>query len=228
MAAAAQWMAEHLRLEAVLRPDLDLAVHLHELGKIGLPPRLWRQLPSRLPRHDRETFRTFPVVTQVLMRHIEAFAGAAVVVRHASENWDGSGAPDHLARGRIPPGSRILRALADFFEDPERVAEAGSRQRVLEDMQEREGLVYDPAAFVALVQYVQHHLDASLAQNRRYVRVEDLRPGMRLAADLITSSGALLLRQNELLGAEEVRRIERHHAIDPFWFSIAVYPAGAR
>jgi hypothetical protein len=74
---------------------------------------------------------------------------------------------------------------------------------------------------------IAHHLDASLAQNRRYVRVEDLRPGMRLAADLMTSSGAVLLRQNELLGAEEVRRIERHHAIDPFWFSIAVYPAGA-
>jgi response regulator RpfG family c-di-GMP phosphodiesterase len=228
IAAAAQWLAESLHLEAALRPDLDLAAHLHELGRIGLPPRLWRQRPSQLQRRDWETFRAFPVVTQVLMRHVEAFGRAAGIVRHLYENWDGSGVPDHLHQGRIPLGSRILRALADFFEDPDRLADADSRKQVLQSMQERGTLVYDPAVLAAVVQYVQHHLDASLAQNRRYVRVDDLRPGMRLAADLITNSGTLLLRQNELLGVEEVRRIERHHAIDPFLFSIAVYPSGEK
>jgi len=222
--AAAQWMAEHLHMAPTLRPHLDLAVHLYELGKIGLPPRLWRQLPSQVHQNDWGTFRAFAAVSYVLVRQVEALEHAALLVRHLYENWDGSGAPDHLHQARIPLGSRILRVVADFFEDIDHIADPEARQSALGTMKGRSGQVYDPAAFLGLIQYVQHHLDASLTRNRRSVRVEDLRPGMRLAADLVTNSGALLLRQNEVLSVTEVRRIERHHAIDPFLFSISVHP----
>ncbi len=228
LVAAAQWMAEHLHMAPALRPHLDLAVHLYELGKIGLPPRLGRQLPSQVHQNDWGTFRAFAAVSYVLVRQVEALEHAALLVRHLYENWDGSGAPDHLHQTRIPLGSRILRLLADFFEDVGHIANAEARQKTLGSMKERAGKVYDPAAFLGLIQYAQHHLDASLTRNRRSVRVEDLRPGMRLAADLVTNSGALLLRQNEVLGPAEVRRIERHHAIDPFLFSISVHPSAER
>ncbi len=227
MLAAAQWMAEDLRLDSALRPDLNLAVEVHELGKIALPPRLWRTPPSKLTSADRETLRAFPAASHVLLRSVTAFQGAAALVRHLYENWDGSGLPDHLHQGLIPLGARILRVLADFFEDLDLVSDAPSRKHALERMQDQAGRLYDPAAYLALSQYVTHHLDASLARNTCYVRAGDLRPGMRLAGDLVTNSGAILLRQGALLDANDVRRIQRHHAADPFLFSIRIHPAGS-
>jgi response regulator RpfG family c-di-GMP phosphodiesterase len=222
MAAAAQWMAEDLRMQSDQRANLDTAVRLHELGKLGLPPRLWRPRASQLTRDDRATLRTSTGISYALLRQVGSFEPAAVLIRHLYENWDGSGAPEHLQQGRIPLGSRVLRVLADFFEDLDRLTGASTRKLVLNTMQAEVGKAYDPAVFQALAQYVQSHLEETLAHQRRYVRVEDLQPGMTLASDLVTNSGAVLLREREVLGPEEVRRILRHHALDPFLFSICV------
>jgi len=224
MAAAAEWMAEDIHMDPQQAAHLDLAVHVHELGKIALPAKLLKVRPSQLSRNDWEAYRGFAAVTQVLLRHVPSIESANQVVRHMFENWDASGVPDHLLHGRIPVGSRILRVLTDFFEDLDRVRDSDLRQRHLKALQEHAGQYYDPAVLQALVDYVDHDLDKSLVAQRRYVRIDELQPGFRLADDLTTSAGAVLLRANEVLGEEEIRRLVKHHATDPFLFSIGVFP----
>ncbi len=224
-ASAAEWMAESLDMAPAERPALHLAAYLQEIGKVALDPRLARLDPVGISPTDWESYRSYPGISCLVLRHVDAFQQAAALIRHQFENWDGSGFPEHLQRGQIPLGSRILRVLVDFFYDLERVSRVESRAQWLEQSQSRVGTVYDPNAHVALTQYVQQHLDVILAKTRRFVAVEDLEPGMRLAADLVTPSGTLLLRENELLGEREIAAILRHHAIDPFVFSICVYPS---
>ncbi|HYM12469.1 MAG TPA: response regulator [Bryobacterales bacterium] len=224
IAAAAEWMAESLDMPPGDRPHLHVAARLQEIGKLALAPGLAGGNPLEMQPDDWEAYRNYAGLSYLVMRHVEAFEPAAVVVRHQFENWDGSGRPDHLRQGQIPLGSRILRLLADFFGDLEKVFDVGRRTALLHELQGRMGAIYDPAVYLSLVQYVHQYLDAVLARAQRFVPVEELEPGMKLAADLITVSGALLLRENEILTPLEIQGILRYHLIDPITFRIGVYP----
>ena len=224
IAAAAEWIAENMDMPLRERPHLRLAAHLQEIGKIGVGEGLAGLNPIEVSPADWPSFRAYAAASQAILERVDAFHQAATLVRHQFENWDGSGFPDHLHYGRIPLGSRILRVLVDFFHDLEQVSRPETRDRLLDRLKDRVLTIYDPAAYDSLIQYVRQSLDTSLVQKRRFVPVEDLQPGMKLAADLTTSSGAVLLRRDEVLSRQVVERIRRHHAMDPIVFSIEVYP----
>ncbi|HWT25075.1 MAG TPA: HD domain-containing phosphohydrolase, partial [Solirubrobacteraceae bacterium] len=56
-----------------------------------------------------------------------AFDRAHALLRHAGERWDGTGAPDGLARDAIPLGARVLAACADGVTSADLRAGAGTR-----------------------------------------------------------------------------------------------------
>ncbi len=62
-----------------------------------------------------EIMRAHPVIGAQIVAPFEFFAGAARVIRHHHERWDGSGYPDGLARETIPLEARIV-AVADVFD----------------------------------------------------------------------------------------------------------------
>ncbi len=224
--AAAEWMAQDLGLSPEERPYLGLAARLQAIGKVGLPARLVRVEPLDMTAADWSAYCRYAVISYSLLRHLPAFLPAASLVQHQFENWDGSGFPSHLQKGMIPLGSRLLRVLIDFFHDLKQVTDRDLRSRRLDRLQRKAGVAYDPNALQSLGRYVHEHLDAGLASGLRCLRIEDLKAGMKLGADLLTPAGALLLRQGEQLGDEEIRLIRRHHASDPFVFSICVTGPG--
>jgi len=225
MASAAQWMAEKLDLPEENRSQLEIAAYLHRLGATVLPGLQPEFYPFCLRGSDWEVYRSYPAISQALLRHVEAFQPAGDMIRSLLENWDGSGFPDHLQQTQIPLPSRILRVLADFFFDPAMIARPESREQLLARMAERSGLVYDPVVFQSFVDFVRRELSETLSSAQRYVPVSELRPGMKLATDLVTPSGRLLLRENEILSPAVINGILRFHAIDPFPFNICIYPA---
>ncbi len=225
MAAASEWMAEKLEMPPEQRPNLDFAACLESIGRMGLEPKLARANPRKLSPADWEAYRLYSALSYRLLRQIDSLQPAAGLIRYQFENWDGSGFPEHLLQIRIPLGSRILRVLVDFFQDLERVSDAESRAALLGELRTRAGSVYDPAVFQALEEYVHQQLDASLATERRYVALEDLEAGMKLASDLVAASGAKLITGGEVLTEDVIERIRRHHGNDPIVGSIPVFPA---
>ncbi len=223
IAGAAEWMAENLNMPADARRQLHLAAYLEESGKLGLDASLARGNPLQMTELDWEAHRVYAGMAYVVLQHVSVFQQASILVRHLFENWDGSGIPDHLQQAQIPQGSRILRVLVDFFSGLDRSSESESRGALLHRLGNGAGKSYDPEIFASLALYVQQHLDAVLARAQHLVAIEELRPGMRLAADLITASGMLLLRENEVLTDHEIAGILRHDAIDPFVFNVSVY-----
>jgi HD-GYP domain-containing protein (c-di-GMP phosphodiesterase class II) len=87
---------------------------LHDIGKIGVPEAVLRKRGAL--DHDEWTLvRNHPMVGAQIVAPFEFFAGAAAVIRHHHERWDGSGYPDGLAGAAIPLGARIV-AVADVFD----------------------------------------------------------------------------------------------------------------
>src|SRR5207302_11379054 len=87
---------------------------LHDLGKLALPEAIIRK-PAALSMEERKIDREHPGIGADLLRSIEGFDQAAVVVRTANEWYDGGGFPEALAGEAIPLGGRIV-AVADAFD----------------------------------------------------------------------------------------------------------------
>jgi putative nucleotidyltransferase with HDIG domain len=87
---------------------------LHDIGKIGVPEAILQKRGS-LSSEEWQIMRGHPVIGAQIVAPFEFFEGAARVIRHHHERWDGSGYPDGLMRDDIPLEARIV-AVADVFD----------------------------------------------------------------------------------------------------------------
>jgi HD domain len=110
VAATARWLADDLGLSGPDLIELELAAHLHDVGRLRTPSRVLARR-GELSASERELLRLQPLWGAEMVARIPGLEAIALVVRHCHERWDGSGYPDGLAGERIPLASRIT-ALA--------------------------------------------------------------------------------------------------------------------
>jgi len=72
-------------------------------------------VPRTRTEEEWALMRQHPMIGAQIVAPFEFFAGAALVIRHHHERWDGTGYPDGLAAAAIPFGARIV-AVADVFD----------------------------------------------------------------------------------------------------------------
>jgi hypothetical protein len=93
--------------------ELDLAARLSRVGRIRMPPDAAR--PRAVwTEADRDLVRLEPLWGADMVARVPGLEAVALIVRHASERWDGHGHPDGLAGERIPVASRLI-AIAEAF-----------------------------------------------------------------------------------------------------------------
>lgn len=197
-----------LRLAAALdvperfRDDLDLAARLREIGALVAAA-------DRAVGEDGGPWRTAAISAGIL-RQADRFRGAANLIAAMYENWDGSGVPNHLDHGQIPLRARILRVASDYADQLERVPGRDPGQACAA-LAARAGTAYDPVVVLELEAVVQRQR----ADGRRRIGLEALAPGMVLARDLFTSSGAKLLASGAVVSSHLIETLHRRHASDP-------------
>jgi HD-GYP domain-containing protein (c-di-GMP phosphodiesterase class II) len=137
-------LARHLGFDAQERARMRLAAHLHDVGLIGLSPKLIRA-GDQVPEADRAPWRDHPSRGAALLRPSAGADVADAVLSH-HEHWDGTGFPDGLAGDQIPFAARLL-AIVDVFDttlhefDPTAPAAAG---RALDAVEALAGTRLDP------------------------------------------------------------------------------------
>lgn len=143
-AQLASELARELGYEGSARSAIELAAHLHHVGKIRLP-RPAAAGPDGLSGELLEAYRSYPVRSAA---YLAPTAGAAVerAVRHHRENWDGSGFPDGLAGPEIPIEARVV-AVAHALEELEQEGSQVAPDR----LGELAGTRLDPDLVVAAV-----------------------------------------------------------------------------
>lgn len=99
-------IAQHLGFEGLERSQVRLAAHLHEIGKISLPPAVLAP-PEDLTPEDLSEYRRYPELGAGYLR-TSAGREVAAAVRHHQERWDGAGFPDGLAAEDIPVAARMV------------------------------------------------------------------------------------------------------------------------
>lgn len=212
-AGLVQAVGPSLGLTAVEVQDTFHAALLEDLGRLGLPDRLIDTPLHALAGDDRRRMQRVPLVAEGHLLALPSLAGAARVLHHLGERWDGHGEPDGLKGTATPAGARLLRVASDH----ERLKAGCIETRRFTDAEARRwlgngsGTRYDPAAVQALLDWLD--CAQSRPSQRTRLGVAALLPGMVLAQDL--SAGNLLLvpqgRALDITLIKALAQLEQRH-----------------
>ena len=92
---------------------LVAALHLHDVGKIGIPDNILMK-PDKLTDEEWKVMRQHPIKGAKILAPLSGFKEVAYIVLHHHENYDGTGYPDGLKGDVIPLEARIV-AVVDAF-----------------------------------------------------------------------------------------------------------------
>ena len=94
---------------------IEQGVLLHDIGKIGIPDALLRKAGA-LGSSEWELMQRHPEIGYRILSSIKFLKGAAQLVLHHHEQFDGNGYPQQLKGAEITPGARIF-AVADALDN---------------------------------------------------------------------------------------------------------------
>ena len=193
VAELAQRTAARLGLDAAAQRDVQLAALLHDIGKIGFPDAMLGKPVSKFTAEEVARYQRHPADGEAALMPLDKLQGVAAIVRQHHERFDGRGFPDGLHGPGILLGARILAAASDYDgltsgSLAERVYPPDAAKAAL---REAVGSRYDPRVVEALL--TEADAIAAAAQSDIELGVANLRPGMTLAADLVTAKGVILL-----------------------------------
>jgi len=107
----ARKLAERMGLEPSFQDDLELAGHLHDIGKIGIRESVLLK-PARLTLGEFRHIQQHPLIGDRILRPLRPLDRIRAFILHHHERFDGRGYPLGLQGEAIPWGARVL-ALAD-------------------------------------------------------------------------------------------------------------------
>lgn len=204
MARELQWPQDEVN-------DVFVAGLLHDIGYVAIPEAITNKPVGKLTPPEMAIYQRHPVLGAQAMLGLEDAQGVAALVRSHHERHDGTGFPDGLAAGAIPRGARLL-ALASTHDDLLH-GHVGSGALTPEQartvMQRGRGTQFDPELLDAFLQ-LQLQLQAQPpSRPALQIDVRQLQPGMKLARDLISREGILLLAAGHELTEEMVKRMRQ-------------------
>lgn len=191
---------------------MEVSAILAHIGLHTLPPTVLAHLQSGafLGAVEREMCHRVPEIGANLIRCIPRLDEVASIVYYAQKNYNGTGFPPDEVRGDlIPLGARILRVASDFVT---LVEQKGSAALAVQGMASRQAW-YDPR----LIPVLKVIVDArELADH--HIRVVEtelglLQVGQRLAENVETLDGWLVLPKNTVIGRTHLEKLRNFHRL---------------
>lgn len=209
----ARGIAARMQLDENTQQDILIAALLHDIGKIGLSNELIERPYTSLSADARGEVMKHVIKGQQVLMGVDQFKGAALLIRHHHELYDGSGYPDRLEGLAIPMGSRILAVANEYdaLQIGTLVQQAMRPADALSWLIQNRGKRYDPAVVDIFSQLLNEKHQDSLTVEVP-TRPSSMKPGMVLGRDLNHPEGYLLLTKGHKLDAaiiEQLQKLER-------------------
>lgn len=192
--------------------DITVAGLLHDIGKIGWPDEMISKPLSVLSPEERRLAMKHPAIAESALMELENMRNAAKLIRHHHERFDGTGYPDGLTGLVIPLGARILAVTNDF--DGLQLGTITQRRRAPAEaaamIRDGRGNRYDPSIVDLFLDIVSPTLAQEPAEPVLIVGLDKLTPGMKLAQDLISPDGVMLLSKGYVLDSTLVAQLRSY------------------
>ena len=134
---------------------------LHDIGKIGVPDAILKK-PAMLDAEEWKMMRQHPGIGERILAPIPHLQGAAQIVRHHHERFDGDGYPDGLAGEAIPLGARILTVVDSYSAIvDERVYKPGrTHEEAVAELRRCAGFQFDPRVVEVFLQTLSRSVES--------------------------------------------------------------------
>ena len=165
----------------VLRPHLERAALLHDVGKIGLSDNLLFR-PGVLTQAELDRMRPHTILGEKILARIDFLRPAAQIVRHHHEWFDGSGHPDGLRGERIPLGARLFAIIdaLDAFTTNRPYRAAQSFELAQREIVRCAGTHFDPQ----LTERFRQISAGTWSKLRKQIDDQHKKRGLHLATDI--------------------------------------------
>ena len=230
VADLARRIGKHMQLSPEDIHNLALAGLLHGIGKFGVSDALLCKGPTALTPEELKQIVKHPVNAQAVLMPLEQLHDPGEIIRSYRERYDGKGYPDALSGSAIPLGSRII-AVAHDYEAAQDGALTGvpfskgeARQHIIAGRGNR----YDPVVVDAFIAILQASGGSGIVDTggggapgtragriaERLCSVTQLRAGMVLTRDLVTSHRVVILSKDTVLDAGQIEKLVRFQSRD--------------
>lgn len=211
MRTLAQGIAKRLRVKDAW--ELELGAMLAGVGLVSLPPAIAQKMLDRKPLTEEEQAMADRVseVSYDLIARIPRLRPVAEIALNQWKGYDGSGKPNNGLKGEdLPQGARVLRVLHDFLEAEAR----GEPTMAILNRMQNQGHVYDPNVVDALLDMAgMSELGGGGNLERMKVKVDHLREGDLMEANVVMSDGKLLISAGTTIARAHLARLQNYAAM---------------
>ncbi len=208
-----RWAGDMARALELRQPwAIEMAAMLARIGEVTLPPELRGRDERAIEALEQELLARVPAVGRDLIGNIPRMKPVAEIVLYQQKRFDGGGFPEDETRGQdIPVGARLLKILDDLHAFASGLEPSESAF----DSLARDAGAHDPELLSAVrAQRALLAPDRAAGQADQVIEVAPamLKAGDRLAADVSTLAGDLVLAEGyELTAAliEKLRNLAR-------------------
>lgn len=136
--------------------DIYLGGLLHDIGKIGIPDTIL-QKPTKLNKEEWIVVQTHPTLGAELISPIKKLATVSPMIENSHERYDGLGYPNGKKGLEIPLGARIISVVDSYSAmlDKRPYKEPYSRDRIIDELKQNSGKMYDPIVVEAFLKIIQ-------------------------------------------------------------------------
>lgn len=149
-------LSKGLGIKGIELENIDIAAHLHDIGKIGVPDKVLNKNGKLLP-HEWEYMKMHPSIGFDILSKSKRLKYISKIVLFHHERWDGKGYPQGLSGIEIPLGSRIIAVCdsIDAMTSDRPYRKAMGFEECMNEIIINTGLMFDPV----IVQYIVDNMN---------------------------------------------------------------------
>lgn len=213
VAELARKIASRLGLREQEINDITVAGLLHDIGKIGwTDDMIDKPFNVTFTIEERQLAMKHPAIAEKVLTELENMRGAARIIRHHHERFNGQGYPDRLAGLDIPIGARIL-AVVDDYDELQLGALTQQRRSPIDAanmIKHDRGSRYDPSVVGVFLKIIGMAEPEEQVGPGGLVDSSNLKPGTKNARDIMGQDGSVLLTKGHVLNDRLIQQLRNH------------------
>jgi putative nucleotidyltransferase with HDIG domain len=223
---ALELAARHPEVEAADVPVIETAALLHDIGMVGIPKSILDKRRTEMVNDEQKLYQSHAAMGARIIGEIEIMKPVALLVGMHHEQYNGKGFPSGLAGDDIPIGAQIISAASIYDNLLHRGKIA--LDRIAENLQRIRGYQLSPdiVALLLEINVAQQHEEARKTHEERVLN--DLAPGMVLAANVYMKSGAFVMAADTDLDDYLIDKLNHYHNIGAISDKVLIHKSFVR
>jgi putative nucleotidyltransferase with HDIG domain len=206
---AVEMARRHPDVDDEMIPTIETAALLHDIGMVVVPTAVINKRRTEMVADESRQYRSHADLGARIVAEIESLKAAARLIGMHHEQYNGRGFPDGLSADQIPVEAQLISAASIY----DNLCHRGriAFDDIPENLQRMRGYQLSPeiVAMLLTINVARQHAFARRTDHEKLL--DELVPGMVLAANVRMNTGAFVMAAGTELNAYRIDRLNHYH-----------------